>query len=776
MDTTQFYKDFADEYGLNPLYDCLKVIRKNRNSEQRSYLQDYLSTQLTQMVNDEYLETTKRGSKKKRIRDKELAPRTKPEFKLWVFPDNWQQMCDEFYDNQESIPDNFTDNKELRDAIEKYKIRINDIDNYPSLRDHLESRKRHNEQLRSLTSDKVRSMSRQDFESFFNSDLIWSTLRRADIRYIIEDNGFAKVQEYFVKLYELVENDRRLDENQWNYFVKTLKNVSKGWFTEILSALDNDNYVIYNISTIEPLTKYGVKGIHRNNLSSYDRIIDACRLISRMMEDCGIQDNSLFYVDGFLNYKKTLMDKDSETNYWYYAPGENASLWDDVLKEGIISIGWNSIGDLSKFHSKGEMSKALVDFNEGSRAESLWNFAKEMKYGDIVFARKGTRSVIGYGKITGKYQYDENGKPHHNKRTIEWTPLSQPVETKRNTARDTISPVPSDLVLDLQKDCEIKQKSKSDVNDGESNFYSINDFLDQAFMSKAEFETIKNLLQRKKNIILQGAPGVGKTFVARRIAYAMMNKKADDHIEFVQFHQNYSYEEFIVGYKPEESGFELKKGTFFEFCEKARAGLKSDSDSKYFFIIDEINRGNLSKIFGEMLVLIESDKREGADDELIVKPAYTNDKITQFSIPDNVYIIGLMNTADRSLAIIDYALRRRFAFYTLRPRFADEENKVDRDFVERLQSKSSISTGLAERICKNMNDVNDEIRKGLSSGYCIGHGFFIRKVSQEDEEASDASEEDWYQDVIDYEIRPLLEEYFFDQPSTVEDLMQILMR
>ena len=190
--------------------------------------------------------------------------------------------------------------------------------------------------------------------------------------------------------------------------------------------------------------------------------------------------------------------------------------------------------------------------------------------------------------------------------------------------------------------------------------YTKSDFLDEVYMTEKRYENLVAVLRNKKNIILQGAPGVGKTFAAKRLAWSMMGEKDDSRIEFVQFHQNYSYEDFMMGYKPVEDGFELKYGIFYRFCQRAA----NQPDKEFFFIIDEINRGNMSKIFGELLMLIEKDYR-GTKATL----AYNG---LSFSVPKNLYIIGMMNTADRSLAMIDYALRRRFSFFEVEPGFDSE--------------------------------------------------------------------------------------------------------
>src|SRR5690606_15724032 len=204
--------------------------------------------------------------------------------------------------------------------------------------------------------------------------------------------------------------------------------------------------------------------------------------------------------------------------------------------------------------------------------------------------------------------------------------------------------------------------------------------------------------------ILLGAPGVGKTFAAERLAYSIMGKKDKSRVQVVQFHQSYSYEDFIMGYRPSENGFSIVKGPFYEFCKKAEP-----DDRPYFFIIDEINRGNLSKIFGELLMLIENDKR-GKELRLLYEDE-------QFSVPENVFIIGMMNTADRSLAMIDYALRRRFAFFEFEPAFESLGFKEYQNEVGNEKFDSLIQTVIAMNI-----EIADDA--ALGSGFRIGHSYF----------------------------------------------------
>ena len=272
--------------------------------------------------------------------------------------------------------------------------------------------------------------------------------------------------------------------------------------------------------------------------------------------------------------------------------------------------------------------------------------------------------------------------------------------------------------------------------------YKREDFLKEVFISEDHLDTLENILRRKKNLILEGAPGVGKTFIAKRLAYYMMGERDENRIGFIQFHQNYSYEDFIMGYKPSENGFELRKGIFYNFCRKASDYPELD----FFFIIDEINRGNLSKIFGELLVLLESDYRGSKGKALL-----TYDQ-QAFSIPENLYLIGMMNTADRSLAMIDYALRRRFSFYDIRPGFDSDGFKT---YQKALNNENF------NRVIDEIKRLNDEIASddSLGAGYCIGHSYFCGQT-----ECSDA----WLKQIIKYEIVPMLQEYWFDDKKKWE--------
>ncbi len=584
-------------------------------------------------------------------------------------------------------------------------------------------------------------------------------------------------------------------------------------------------------------------------------------------------------------------DLASKKRYWIYSPGDGAENWDEFYDAGIMSIGWEALGNLRAFHSKDEMAKKMQEiFSDDSShkndAHATWQFANEINPGDIVFAKKGLHLLVGCGVVESDYIFDEREEHFKNVRKVRWThkgewqyPGNAPMKTltdftpypdfvrrllnlidelpdepvskdndvpgywwlnanpkiwsfsgiavgetqsytlynengnKRRIFQNFLDAKVGDMIIGYEsnpvkqivalgqitaasdgekilfekvesfaspidyavlKACPELEQMEYFQNAQGSLFrltkeeyefildivreanpisseeiieeYTKSDFLDEVFMTEKRYENLVAVLRNKKNIILQGAPGVGKTFAARRLAWSMMGEKDDNRIEFVQFHQNYSYEDFMMGYKPVEDGFELKYGIFYRFCQKAA----NQPDKEFFFIIDEINRGNMSKIFGELLMLIEKDYR-GTKATL----AYNG---LSFSVPKNLYIIGMMNTADRSLAMIDYALRRRFSFFEVEPGFDSEgfihyQNSLNNETLNELVSK--------------VKDLNREIAadKSLGKGFCIGHSYFCGR---------DVCTDEWLHSIVDYDILPMLSEYWFDDTNKLQRWENIL--
>lgn len=449
------------------------------------------------------------------------------------------------------------------------------------------------------------------------------------------------------------------------------------------------------------------------------------------------------------NTGEAIGDKDIQTvHYWIYSPGNNAYMWDEFYNEGIMAIGWGEIGNLINFTTKDAMKQKMKEcfdptLSYKNAAHATWQFANEMKPGDIVFVKKGMHRIIGKGIVTSDYIFDSSRKDDYkNIRQINWTHKGEwehPGQAVMKALTD-ITPY-TDYVEQLNSLFEDEVIEEIEEMEVQYPVYTADEFLNEVYMSETNYRLLVNLLKNKKNIIMQGAPGVGKTFAAKRLAYSMMGVKDPNRVMMVQFHQSYSYEDFIMGFRPASTGFELKKGPFYNFCKKAELDLEND----YYFIIDEINRGNLSKIFGELFMLIENDKR-GVSLQLL----YSDEK---FSVPENVYIIGMMNTADRSLAMLDYALRRRFAFFEFSPAFETDGFRQYRQ--EKNNKKFNNLIAAIEKL--NIAIENDE---SLGKGFRIGHSYFCTDKPIDDM---------WLNAVITYEIIPLLNEYWFDEPSKVRD-------
>lgn len=448
--------------------------------------------------------------------------------------------------------------------------------------------------------------------------------------------------------------------------------------------------------------------------------------------------------------KNSGVDRETtEPHIWLFTPGEGASMWDEFYAQSVMAIGWSELGDLSQYADREAIRQRMDEAYEHpagmkkSGSLEAWTFANALREGDIVFVRKalvgGVHEVIGRGTITSDYMYAPDRGEYQHTRIVSWTHKgSWDYEGKNPTRRLVDITEYTDYVQKLEM--LVAGGDVADTNEVEYEGYTENDFLNEVYMDAEQYELLKNLLRRKRNLILQGAPGVGKTFAARRLAYSMIGEKDTRRVMMVQFHQSYSYEDFIMGFRPTKEGFELTQGAFYTFCKNAQDDLERD----YFFIIDEINRGNLSKVFGELLMLIESDKR-GEQLRLL----YSNEL---FSVPNNVYIIGLMNTADRSLAMIDYALRRRFAFFELAPGFDSE------GFIGMMNTYNHPQFN---KLVERVKELNDAIGKdeALGDGFKIGHSYFC---------AEDEVTDEWLSATVNFEIIPLLQEYWFDEKSKID--------
>lgn len=284
--------------------------------------------------------------------------------------------------------------------------------------------------------------------------------------------------------------------------------------------------------------------------------------------------------------------------------------------------------------------------------------------------------------------------------------------------------------------------------------YGINNILaDGCFLDRHVLDAMLQRLRARQNLILQGPPGTGKTWLAKRLAYALIGLKDESKVRPMQFHPNLSYEDFVRGWRPQGDGrLELVDGPFLQMVEQAQ----NEPDSKHVMVIEEINRGNPASIFGEMLTLLEADKR--SPDEALAL-AYPHEPGERVHIPPNVYVIGTLNLADRSLAMVDLALRRRFAFFDLEPMLNDT-------WREWVQGQYGIDDGFLAGVAQRINALNEAIAadRNLGRQFRIGHSLVTPTPG-----ASIEDQDEWFTQVVETEIVPLLHEYWFDDSKKVDD-------
>ena len=443
--------------------------------------------------------------------------------------------------------------------------------------------------------------------------------------------------------------------------------------------------------------------------------------------------NGLPSLDEASNDEAKEAEGPAEQGYWWLVA--NPSIW------SYASIG---IGE----------EETYTLYNENGHKRRIFQNFLDARPGDPIvgYASTPIRQVVALGQITR----EQDGKVVYFEKTedlarpiplaeIQGNPTLAKMEYLSNTQGSLYRLTAEEYAAILDLAGHEEDTAVLELDDEEDDVeiiepYGREDFLSEVYMSKERYEQLCGVLTNKLNLILQGAPGVGKTFCARRLAWSIMGCRDDSRIQMVQFHQSYTYEDFIMGYKPDGEGFALREGVFYRFCKRAEA----DPGNKYFFIIDEINRGNLSKVLGELMMLIEKPYRG-----VPLTLAYRDE---EFSVPENLYIIGMMNTADRSLALIDYALRRRFAFFEMRPGF---DSEVFQAYQEGLDSDT------LNQLVEQVQLLNSEIRQDptLGKGFEIGHSHLCGRETCDDE---------WLREVVDFDIVPTLEEYWFDDTDKVD--------
>ena len=457
--------------------------------------------------------------------------------------------------------------------------------------------------------------------------------------------------------------------------------------------------------------------------------------------------------------------KKHELQHWLYTPGEGAARWEEFRTAGIMALNWDRVGDLASFPDKESLLDALYthygDWGGRPRkaADSVWDYIHAMKPGDIVYVRRSFNEIVGRGVVRSDYRYDEDRSSFRAVRDVEWTHVgSWPLEQRigrlmlqRLTENTKYTPDQLNALIgieDSHSSASVDERRGNNDLDEADEHYTSADFLAEVFLRPEDLEQMLGLLRRKKNLILQGAPGTGKTFAAKRLAYALMGQTDDSRVEVVQFHQSTAYEDVVVGLRPTaEGGFAAAEGVFARFCRRAAA----DPGRDYVFIIDEINRANISKAFGELLMLIEAEHRGEA-----LRLPVSGELL---SVPKRLHIIGMMNTADRGLALIDYALRRRFAFFEMRPAL---------DHPGFLRHVEAVGSARLEALVDVVRRLNQRIAEdeALGPGFQIGHSYLcLPAAGPENPAGTDAD----VTSVVRYELEPLVREYWFDNPSAMDE-------
>jgi len=509
------------------------------------------------------------------------------------------------------------------------------------------------------------------------------------------------------------------------------------------SSFESDQGKLYGASTILSVT-YKKERIPANN-----------EIESDLNTLLGCYEK--FTVNFLKNNEDHKKIKPQGQKMWAIATGEDGSEWGEFLKNGIVAIGFKDIGSLDQYKTQDEITQKLLAFSEGGKKPTndslcMHQFAKEIQVGDIVVAKSGRKIIRGVGVVISEYIFDSSNKSHPHIRKIDWKRTTATEFPDTGTAIKTLTEISRYPTFKLFVESYLNMHTLS------SGPYGVQQIIDEGcFASSQEIQAIIERLKSKKNIILQGPPGTGKTWLAKRLGYALIGEKNLDQLKAVQFHPNLSYEDFVRGWRPSGEGkLSLIDGPFMEAINKAK-----NSSSPYVVVIEEINRGNPAQIFGEMLTLLESDKRN-ADEGLELSYRKSDDE--RVYIPENLYVIGTMNIADRSLALVDLALRRRFAFIDLKP-------NINSAWKSWLVDKIKIPSNIVNEIQQRMISLNDQISKdqSLGSQYQIGHSYVTPT-------SPIADPKEWFKQVVQTEIYPLLNEYWFDNPDNAIKIRDQLLQ
>jgi 5-methylcytosine-specific restriction protein B len=471
------------------------------------------------------------------------------------------------------------------------------------------------------------------------------------------------------------------------------------------------------------------------------------------------------------------MEKAREPSVWIVRAGDTGQGEQSALDNNYISIDYDGLPELHhiKDFEKFKEHYLKTHPNEsigrvGKVVPQIWNFIYEIKINDfIILPLKSHKSkLIAVGKILGDYQYEDVNLEFKQFRPVKWLKKGVDITdfdkdiVELFDGHGTVYRIGELTDIDKLKDMlkrlgvkEIDLETVSDIsnklvqlkNNENKKPLSLDDISKITHFTIQFLKDIEDLLIDKKQIIFYGSPGTSKTFLAKKFSEYFTNNK--ENVRIIQFHQSYSYEDFIEGIKPkisengEVKGFTLQSGLFKNLVNEC----VSNPTDRFVLIIDEINRGNISKIFGELIYLLEYR------DEKI---SLTYSPLKEFYIPSNLYIIGTMNSADRSIAFVDYALRRRFYFKEFYP-------DTNGDILYSWYQDNNITEVDPKQIVTLLNEINKKISELIGREYQIGYSYFMVKNLDRIK----------LKNIIDYAITPLIEQYFFGKKQKVDEIKQL---
>lgn len=536
------------------------------------------------------------------------------------------------------------------------------------------------------------------------------------------------------------------------------KGFQSGMLSPILNALDPEHYCVFNskiCATLNYLVNFNRQ--YTTKLIEYPGANELMILLSHEFKDklsniTNVRNaRHMDIIDLFSHWLVAIKKHDFgfKVKYYKISPGEGAWQWDECRNGGFIAMGYDEVGDISKlnFEEFAARRDNVLPAHPRWKAKGVnqvWHF-RNIREGDYVVANHGTDRILGCGVVTGPYYHVKDVERAH-RLPVQWfDTTAHPIPQRKHWVKTVIEIDAKEFgkVTQDKEMVQLAQPAEPSIADPPPpapqpaappvQKYTLAELSRETGLDETTVQRWERAIQRKGQVILYGPPGTGKTFAAERFARYLV--RDGGFTELVQFHAAYSYEDFIEGLRPtrQKDGhltYDLIAGRFMDFCTRAR-----QTSGLCVLILDEINRANLARIFGELMYLLEYRGRE-----IFLASG------RRLGVPENVRIIGTMNTADRSIALVDHALRRRFAFLPVMPSY---------ELLRSYHTEHATSFQV-EKLIQVLQKINTRIN---DPHYSLGVSFFLRP---------DLAAQ--IEDVWRMEIESYLEEYFFDQPDHLNDL------